>query len=129
MSFDIQALMNGVSAQWQRERAETQMTLGKLIAALNAMPPDTEIANLHSPHSYRGYYEDLAFSHDIGSRHACDLLAECKAAMGKAFIGYKGGDYVMGETTPIWLAEYGCCGKKLMALNAGGDIETAEDEG
>ena len=79
MIFDMQALMDGMSAQWQRERAETQMTLGKLIAALEAMPPDTEIANIHNPHSYRGYYSDLAFRHEAGSRHACDLLTECKA--------------------------------------------------
>lgn len=28
--MNIQALVDGMSAQWQRERAETQMTLGKV---------------------------------------------------------------------------------------------------
>ena len=40
---------------------------------------------------------------------------------------YKGGDFVMGALTPMWVAHYGCTGKKLMALNADGTIETADD--
>ena len=126
--MNIQALFDGMSAQWQRERAETQMTLGKLIAALEAMPEGTEVANLNSAHSYRGYYSDLAFECDEGTRPAADLLAECKAAMWQVFCGYKGGNYVMGALTPVWLASYGCCGQKLMALHEGGEIETAEDD-
>ena len=30
-----------------------------------------------------------------------------KEAVGKTFIGYKGGDFVMGKGTPVYLAEYG----------------------
>lgn len=126
--MNIQAMINGMSAQWQRERAETQMTLGKLIATLEAMPEGVEVANLKSAHSYRGYYSDLAFERDEGTRPAAALLAECKAAMGKVFCGCKGGDFVMGELTPVWLASYGCCGPKLMALHPGGEVETAEDD-
>lgn len=126
--MNMQALFDGMAAQWQRERAETQMTLGKLIAALEAMPEGAEVANLRDAHSYRGYYSDLAFEQNDGMRPATELLAECKAAMGRVFCGYKGGDFVMGELTPVWLAYYGCCGLKLMALHAGGEIETAEDD-
>lgn len=126
--MNTQALIDGMNAQWQRERAETQMTLGKLIDALEAMPEGAEVANLTSAHSYRGYYSDLAFEQGEGMRPAADLLAECKAAMGQVFCGYKGGDYVMGALTPVWLASYGCCGPKLMALHAGGEMETAEDD-
>lgn len=36
--MNMQAMVNGLSAQRQRERAETQMTLGKLIDELEAMP-------------------------------------------------------------------------------------------
>ena len=126
--MNMQALIDGMSAQLQRERSETQMTLGKLIAALEAMPEGAEVANLRDAHSYRGYYSDLAFEREEGTRQAAELLAECKAAMGKVFCGYKGGDYVMGALTPVWLASYGCCGPKLMALYAGGEIETAEDD-
>ncbi len=59
------------------------------------MPADAQVANLSSAHSYRGYYSDLALERDAGTRPAAELLAECKAAMGQVFTGYKGGDYVM----------------------------------
>lgn len=126
--MNLQALVDGMSAQWQRERAETQITLGKLIEALEAMPADAQVANLDNEHSYRGYYEDLAFERLDGTRPASELLADCKAAMGQVFQGYKGGDFVMGALTPVWVANYGCCGAKLMAIYAGGEVETAEDE-
>lgn len=125
--MNIQDLFKGMSVRMQRERAETQMTLGKMIATLEAMPIDALVSNLNNAHSYRGYYEDLAFEHEVGTRKAADLLAECKEAMGKVFCGYKGGDFVMGALTPVWVASYGCGGKKLMALREGW-IETAEDE-
>ena len=126
--MNLQSLVDGMSAQWQRERAETQMTLGKLISVLEAMPEGAEVANLNSAHSYRGYYSDLAFEQDEGTRPAADLLAECKAAMGNVFCGYKGGDFVMGALTPVWVASFGCCGPKLMALHVGGEMETVEDD-
>lgn len=126
--MNLQTLVDGMSAQWLRERAETQMTLGKLIDALEAMPDGAEVANINRAHSYRGYYSDLAFKRDEGTRPAADLLAECKAAMGQVFCGYKGGDFVMGALTPVWLANYGCCGRKLMALHVDGVIETAKDD-
>lgn len=126
--MDIQALIDSMHAQAQRERAQTQMTLGKLIASLEAMPEGSLVANLTYPHSYRGYYSDLAFELGAGTRLASDLLNDCKNSMGRVFEGYKGGDYVMGELTPMWVADYGCGGRKLMAIHAGGDIETAEDD-
>ena len=126
----IQALMDGLSAQWQLQRAGSQMTLGELISALDAMPADAQVASLTDAHSYRGYYSDLAFKYcPSGIRPASDLLAECRAAMGKTFEGYKGGDFVMGKATPLWVASYGCCGEKLIALRPDGGIETATDDG
>jgi hypothetical protein len=125
----MQAMVDGMNAAWQKERSESeQMTLGELIAALEAMPEGAMVANLYGGDSYRGYYVDFAFARGEGTRPAADLLAECKAAMGQVFEGYKGGDYVMGATTPVWVADYGDTGPKLMAIHAGGEIETAEDD-
>ena len=124
---NLQALMDGLSAQGQRERAAQQMTLGKPISWLESLSPDTQVANLCNPDSYRGYYSDLYFERQAGTRPASELLADCKAAMGQVFEGYKGGDYVMGALTPLWIATYGCTGRKLMAM-AGSDVETAEDD-
>lgn len=127
--MDLNELVSAVNAKLQLERAETQMTLGDLIAALEAMPHGAEVANLQRPHSYRGYYSDLAFELGDGLRSAKDLLTQCKAAMGTVFVGYKGGDYVMGKITPIWISEYGSTsGTKLMAIRPGGEIETEQEE-
>jgi len=124
----MQILINGINAQNQRARAATQLTLGALISALGKMPADAHVANLRDPGSYRGYYSDLYFERHYGTRPAAELLAECKAAMGQVFTGYKGGDYVMGALTPLWVSSYGNCGQKLMAVHVGGELETAEDE-
>lgn len=123
----MQALIDGLSAQWQRERSETQMTLGKLIDVLEAIPPDTPVANIINAHSYRGYYSDLAFEMRDGMRPASELLKDCRAAMGEVFQGYKGGDFMMGKLTPVWVASYGCCGMKIMDLLPSGELVTAED--
>ena len=126
--MDLQALVDGMSVRWQSERAKTQMTLGKLIKALEAMAPDAEVAQLQSAHSYRGYYSDLAFELGPNTRSVQGLLSDCRAAMGQVFEGYKGGDFVMGALTPLWVAEYGDIGKKIIALRPDGTFELAEDE-
>jgi hypothetical protein len=124
---ELQAMFDGMSAQWQRERAKTQMTLGKMIECIESMPADSEISGLCEPHSYRGYYSDLSFEVKTEKVKASELLEICKQAMGNVFQGYKGGNYVMGSLTPVWIADYGCCGMKLMAINQDGSIEV-EDE-
>lgn len=125
---NLQALMDGWSAQWQRERSETQMTLGELIQALESLPADAKIQGVNSPHSYRGYYSDLAFEPMEGMATAADLLKDCRGSMGVVFTGYKGGEYMMGQNTPVWIAEYGCCGLKIMGINPDGSFATAEDD-
>ena len=36
-----------------------------------------------------------------------DFLKMLKSTVGKTMTGYKGGDFLMGETTPVWVANYG----------------------
>lgn len=124
----LQFLIDGMSAHEQRGRAATQMTLGKMIAQLETMAPMSRVSALGGAHSYRGFYDDIAFSLSEGTRLASDVLAECRAAMGQVFVGYKGGDYVMGALTPVWVAEYGYCGKRLMGFSGDGNaiIESVE---
>ena len=126
--MDLQALFDGMGARWQRERAESQMTLGALIATLEQMPPDAMVDGLRRPHSYRGYYEDLAFERAewVTARTA---LAMCRLAIGRVFEGYKGGDYMMDLLTPLWIADYGRTGTRIMGLDpATGVIATADEE-
>ena len=128
--MDIQAFLDGMSSRWQKERAESQMTLGKMIDALAAMPPDAKVSALSGAHSYRGYYSDLAFEpgNPGQTRKASELLADCRSAMGEVFEGYKGGEYQMGRNTPVWVSHYGDTGLKLMGFNPDGTLATAEDE-
>lgn len=122
---NMQALVDGMNAQWQRERSKTQLTLGAMIKTLEGMAPETAVC-LGSPHSYRGYYCDLSFENEANT--AGKLLAECREAMGQVFQGYKGGDFVMGALTPTWVASWGACGNKLMRINTDGTVETEADE-
>lgn len=126
--FSMQAFIDGLSAQWMRERAETQMTLGKMISRLKEMPPEQLITGLCEPRSYRGYYCDLSFEICNEQKTAAELLAICERCMGQVFEGYKGGEFVMGALTPLWIAEYGRCGVKLIGIKDDGSIETQEDD-
>ena len=127
MMNNAQAMFDGLSAYWQRERAKTQMTLGRMIEVLEGMPETTKIEGLGCLDSYRGYYRDLAFEPEEGKSPVSEILVTCRAAMGKVFTGYKGGDFIMGALTPMWLAHYGTCGEKIIAINKDGTIETVED--
>lgn len=124
----MQHLVDGMSAEWKKQRSETQMTLGKLIEALEAKSPDAEVMGFADPHSYRGYYSDLALEPTRKLEKVSKLLAIARSAMGETYQGYKGGDYDMGKQTPVWFAFYGSCGEKLMALGDDGEWEVAEDE-
>jgi hypothetical protein len=58
-----------------------------------------------------------------------EALAMCREAMGQVFTGYKGGDYVMGALTPLWIANWGSGGgMKILSIDTEtGHIETAWD--
>ena len=131
----LQDMMDGGNARAQKERADGgQLTLGEFIALLELQGnPDREILGFGKLISYRGYYCDLAFDPDdvfIGDSlksgklpTVADLLAACRAAMGKVFEGYKGGDFMMGEATPLWVSPYGdSTGEKLVGLDSTGMV-------
>jgi hypothetical protein len=130
----MQAMFDGMSAGWQRARAGEGLTLGSLVERLEAEDPDAEVYGLGVLKSYRGYYDDLAFDPEARRCTVADLLAECRRAMGRVFSGYKGGDFLMGETTPLWVSPYGdCTGMRLVDLRPDGEgtllpITVCEDE-
>ncbi len=113
---NMQALIDGWAIERQRIRAKKMMTLGKLIGRLKQMPQDRPIVfdfdlsmSPLSLMSYRGYYCDLSVDRsEPGSVVTVESFLEiCKDAMGRVFTGYKGGEFLMGENTPIWISEYG----------------------
>ena len=109
-------------------RAKSQMTLGGLISILKTLPDEFKITGLTYPHSYRGYYSDLAFELSNDKMYARDFLKICEKCVGDTFEGYKGGDNTMSENTPVWIAEWGCSGNKFVKINNDGKIETLEDD-
>lgn len=125
----LQAMFDGASHVWQRERAATQMTLGKLIKALEAMPPGSTVSRIERPHSFRRYYMDLAFEPGVGMMPVDEAIKLCRGAMGKVFFGYKGGDYLMGESTPVWIAEHGSSvGERIIVLDVNGTFWTTKED-
>lgn len=83
------------------------MTLGELITALEAADPRLVLPHgFTHPHSYRGYYEQLAFE-PAKNVTIGEMLADAQAALGGTFWGYKGGDYEMTADTDCWIANQG----------------------
>ena len=89
------------------------MTLSELIEELKKHDPKLVVLHgFDTPHSYRGFYDQLAFAPaenvTVGS-----MLSDARWALGKTFTGWKGGEFVMGGYVDVWLAEVGCCGEGI----------------
>jgi hypothetical protein len=83
------------------------MTLGELITALEAHDPATVVpTGFSNPHSYRGYYEDLAFE-PASNVTVGDMLADARSALDATFEGWKGGQFTMRDYTDCWLSPKG----------------------
>ena len=132
--YDIQKLMDALSDNSRRDRANYHLTLGRAIDVVSAADPAMAVefdrgGGPSGPHSYRGYYSDLAFSQSNQTVTAEAFLAELSESLGKPFEGYKGGDYVMAIGTPLWVASYGCTGPAIMGARIDGEkliLETRE---
>lgn len=125
--MDIQQIIRQSQQENFDRRSQTQMTLGKLIKRLKELPKDLLVEGLECPHSYRGYYSDFALERRSEKIKAKKLLRICKESMGQVFEGYKGGDFIMYAHTPVWIADYGDCGVKLMEITDEGKVITQED--
>lgn len=120
--MDFQALFDAMSAADRQTRSRYHLTLGDLIAELSKIVGSTVVkfdhgANPGEFHSYRGYYADLSLSNGEAEQSASSLLNQAHAALGTEFYGYKGGDFLMGSDTPMWSAEYGCCGRAIVGCD------------
>ena len=89
------------------------MYLKELIETLEKVDGDMVVPHgFGNPHSYRGYYDQLAFEPEENVTVG-QMLKDAQDSLGKTFEGYKGGDFTMDEYTDVWLAEYGSCGEGL----------------
>jgi hypothetical protein len=88
-----------------------------MIEKLSLLPPDKLLPGIKNLHSYRGYYSDLAFEWSGEEMKVSEMVALCKSAMGQVMEGYKGGDFMMGASTPVWTSDYGInSGDRLMDI-------------
>ena len=89
------------------------MTLGELIEALEHLPGEQTFKwGFSHPHSFRGYYEQLAFEPKDNTT-VMEMLEDARKANGSTYTGWKGGEFRMGLGTPVWLATDGCSGCEL----------------
>jgi len=89
------------------------VTLGELLAVLATGEP-THVApwGFCDPHSYRGYYEQLAFEpcEDVT---VGEMQHAAQNAVGAVYEGYKGGMFTMTLDTDVWIAPYGREGEMI----------------
>ena len=96
-----------------RQPLHRGMRLGEIIDALASVKPDANVEfdfgglRPTGVDSYRGYYSDLALSYGDEGMTSGLLLNELRDAVGATFEGYKGGEFRMDKSTPVWVANYG----------------------
>jgi len=124
--MDFQEIVQNKVSAMRAEQLKTMpvITLGELIAKLEPIPQEYKWSynNSVTPvevrydfpgmyptylDSWRGIYAELALGYGGEKKNLADLLKDCKEAVGKTFEGYKGGEFVMGKATPIWVSNYG----------------------
>ncbi len=116
--MDLQTMLdNAVQAERAKVmKASPQLTLGELILKLEAvevnnLPVFFDVGKIRPTgiDSWRGSYCELALEYDDMSEPLVlkELLKLLNNTIGKTLTGYKGGNYLMGKTTPVWVANYG----------------------
>src|SRR6266699_544290 len=100
-------------------KTSPQLTLGELILKLEAIEDKNKPVIFNKQYfptdidSWRGSYRELAFEYmEIivtaeQPRTAVTWLKKLKGTIGTTLHGYKGGEFLMGKTTPVWVANYG----------------------
>ena len=92
------------------------MTLGELIEFLQAQDSSIVVPKgFAKPHSDRGDYSELAFT-PADNVTVASMLSYASSAIGECYEGYKGGSYLMGEWTPVYIGCWGECGEDISLL-------------
>lgn len=99
------------------------MNLGEIIEALERVP-NKNLSVVISPFdlnptgfdSYRGYYNELAICYDASDNNmtVAQFIILAQACNGSVFTGYKGGSYIMGLHTRVWVSNYGRCSYRIV---------------
>ncbi len=98
------------------------MTLGDMIARYEAMPLGTLVEDPGEAMSARAVYAHVGFAPCGGRIFAREAAEKCRSVIGKTFTGYKGGDFTMSESSPVWIAQYGISGDPLLDIDGSGEL-------
>lgn len=108
--------------QWDRSLDDTLIelkvyTLGKLLKELKSVSNkklpvqfSSKVNGVFSPfyyHSYRGYYRCVSLGCSMVPITVHQLIWRTELAIGNCYTGWKGGEYLMTASTPVWVAEEG----------------------
>lgn len=87
-----------------------KLNLQEVIDILRHANPQTEVVEgFGEGHSYRGHYDEIAFT-PVRNTTAAEMLTHAKAMLGKTCPGYKGVNFTYTENTLCNIAEYGHAG-------------------
>lgn len=106
------------------------MTLGELINTLKTYPEHHIVLHgFRKPHSYRGYYDQLAFEPitDGSPTTVGEMLKAAEYANGRTFEGWKGDQFYMDLDTTVWIALEGTTNADDIPLTRN-DLQTMLDE-
>jgi hypothetical protein len=114
--FSLGSILRNVVAQERAEVMKTspQLTLGELILKVQAIsskekPVVFDFDEKLTPERgscWRGSYCELAINFRSGEPiDGAAFLKMLEDEIGATHKGYKGGDFTMGKTTPVWAAE------------------------
>ena len=115
-----------VAARKRREEFG-QLTIGQIIKKCQGLPnlpirircirndeqnPSSDYSGMcpYDTDSYRGYYDELSLNPIDPNKEEVDLNRFVKMmedSLGRAYYGYRGGEYYMYKDTFVWLSEYG----------------------
>lgn len=90
------------------------MNLGNLITTLEGIEPGRTVRFQDGTYpselrSWRGDYGELSIDRGTEPTTVAALMGKARAAIGQTFEGYKGGQYVMSEHSPVWADPWGEC--------------------
>ena len=122
--MDSMTIIDLIRQQVAAERGERfqrsdQLSLGSVIERLEKLDPEDRVVfdfcNMVPTRleSWRGSYDELALGFVDPSRRGservsvAELLERLRLAVGRTYTGWKGGEYVMGLITPVWVANPG----------------------
>ncbi len=118
--FSLQSIITNYTQRERQEQFKTssQLSLGEIILKLEGiknkkLPVIFDVEQYYPVgiSSWRGSYHELALEYEKNGEPMLleDFEKMLKQMIGKTLMGYKGGNFLMGKTTPVWVANYGEC--------------------